>query len=259
MPVIDGKLCELRKDGELHQVRPLAVNRKDGTVLVYVPGGEFEMGDGQDSDCPKHRVTVSGYWIGIYCVTNRQYAAFVKATKHRAPDEGYGAVWQSGRCPEEKLDHPVVCVSWDDASAYGKWAGLELPTEAQWEKAARGPRGFIYPWGNEWDAGKCRNDTNKGSGQTCRVWEYPAGVSGYGTYNQSGNVWEWCRDWYGSDYYGTSPKQDPVGPEGGSSRVNRGGCWNCVVASFFRGAYRFYYSPGYRITRLGFRLVRTAS
>jgi len=258
---LDGKLFEETAEGALRQVRPLAVNAADGTVLVYVPGGEFEMGDGQGSDCPKHRVAVSGYWIGIYCVTNRQYAAFVKATGHRAPEQAdYGTpVWQHGRCPEEKLEHPVVCVSWEDASAYAKWSGLELPTEAQWEKSARGPKGLIYPWGNEWDAGKCRNSTNKGSGQTCAVWEYPLGVSGYGTYNQSGNVWEWCRDWYGSDYYGKSPAQDPGGPEGGSYRVGRGGSWNAGGASYFRGAIRDNISPGARSYSLGFRLVRTAS
>jgi formylglycine-generating enzyme len=117
---------------------PLAVNKKDGSVLTYIPEGGFEMGDGENSDCPKHRVDVSGYWIGIYCVTNAQYLRFVEATDHRPPDNtDWGTpVWSGRNFPPEKADHPVVCVSWEDALAYCRWAGCELPTEAQWEKAA---------------------------------------------------------------------------------------------------------------------------
>ena len=248
-------------ENQYQAVHALVQNEADGSILVQIPAGEFEMGDGQETNCPKHRVHLDAYWIGVYCVTNRQYSRFVKATKHRAPDKAdYGTpIWQNGRCPEGKLDHPVVCVSWDDASAYAKWSGLELPTEAQWEKAARGPKGLLYPWGNEWDAGKCRNDKNKGSEETCPVWGYPAGVSGYGTYNQSGNVWEWCRDWYDEKYYGKSPARNPGGPEGGSARVLRGGGWRSDDASGFRGASRVYDAPAGRGDLQGFRLVRTAS
>ena len=190
-------------------------------------------------------------------MTNRQYGKFVDETGHRAPDHAdYGsAIWKGRSFPPEVADHPVVCVSWDDAKAYAEWAGCELPTEAQWEKAARGPEGTIYPWGNEWDETKCRNGKNKGSGTTCRVYDYPEGVSGYGTYNQSGNVWEWCEDWYDDEYYSKSPRENPRGPEGGSYRVLRGGCWNFVAASFARGAYRWLV-PGYRCVLMGFRLAR---
>ena len=238
----------------------LAINAKDGTILVRIPAGKFEMGDGEDSDCPKHVVELSEYWIAVHCVTNRQYGRFVKETKHRPPEEAdFGdPVWKSGRCPEEKLDHPVVCVSWDDCAAYAEWAGLRLPTEAQWEKAARGPGGLIYPWGEEWDASKCRNDKNKGIGKTAEVWGYAEGASGYGTVQQSGNVWEWCADWYEGDYYGKSPKKDPTGPQRGSFRVYRGGGWGSVDASIFRGAYRFRNGPGYRVDDLGFRLARNS-
>lgn len=161
-------------------------------------------------------------------------------------------------CPEAKLDHPVVCVDWDDASAYATWAGCELPTEAQWEKAARGPSGTIYPWGNDWDQAKCRNNKNKGSEETAPVWAYPEGMSGYGTYQQSGNVWEWCRDWHG-DYKTTGVQSNPTGPQRCSRRVFRGGSWYYDVASFFRGAYRDGDDPDDRRGLLGFRLVRTAS
>ncbi|WP_295590135.1 SUMF1/EgtB/PvdO family nonheme iron enzyme [uncultured Lamprocystis sp.] len=230
----------------------IAVNRKDGSVMVHVPEGEFTIGDGQGTDCPKHQVFVSAYWIGVYAVTNAQYLKFVEATGHRAPNNQVHR--EAG-----KAAHPVTDISWDDATAYATWAGCALPTEAQWEKAARGPKGLIYPWGNDWGASRCRHDKNKGSETTCAVSSYPGGVSSYGTYNQSGNVWEWCADWYGNDYYGKSPARDPRGPEGGSIRVNRGGGWWGDDPVYFRGARRDWCVPGIRWDNLGFRLVRPAS
>jgi formylglycine-generating enzyme required for sulfatase activity len=240
---------------------PLVVNRQDGSILVYVPEGEFEMGDGQDSDCPRHRVILSAYWIGVYCVSNGQYQRFVKATGHRSPDQAdYGEpVWRGRDFPPEKADHPVVCVSWDDAKAYAHWAGCQLPSEAQWEKAARGPSGFVYPWGNGWDASKCRHDQNRGPETTAPVQAYPQGVSGYGLYNASGNVGEWCGDWYGENYYRDSPWRDPLGPEGGSRRVYRGGSWRYDTPAGRRGAYRNWDDPGCRYDYRGFRLVRMVS
>jgi formylglycine-generating enzyme required for sulfatase activity len=255
-----GILREI-EPGRFRVEHPLAVNEKDGSLLVYVPAGEFEMGDGQDNNCPPHRVTLSAYWIGVYGVTNAQYRKFVDATGHRAPDKAeYGtAVWQGQQFPAEKADHPVVCVDWDDAVAYARWAGCELPTEAQWEKAARGPAGLIYPWGKDWDATKCRHDGNKGNETTARVDAYPGGVSGYGTYNQSGNVWEWCADWYGEDYYRQSPVRDPRGPDGGSLRVYRGGCWRYDDPWLYRAALRNWDVPARRYDSRGLRLVRAAS
>ncbi len=233
---------------------PLIVNEKDGTILVQVPAGEFEMGDGKDGNCPEHKVYLDAYYMGVYCITNRQYKGFVEETGRRPPDQAdYGTpIWKGRDYPGEYADHPVVCVSWEDAEAYCGWAGLELPTEARWEKAARGPKGHLYPWGNEWDEGKCRNEKNKGSGTTCPVYDYAGGVSGYGAYNMSGNVWEWCRDWYGSDYYKTSPRKDPEGPATGSSRVMRGGSWDIDVAGYFRAANRIDLVPARR-GGLGFR------
>ena len=236
--------------GKLELQHHLAVNAKDGSVLIRIPAGESEMGDGKDTDCPVHKVYVGEYWIGVYCVSNGQYGRFVRETKHREPEN---QLWQK----KELQEHPVVDVSWDDAVEYGKWAGLELPTEAQWEKAARGPLGLVYPWGGEWEEGKkCRNSGNKGNEQTAGVSGYPNGVSGYGTYQQSGNVVEWCSDWYDKEYYKKSPARDPKGPETGSNRVLRGGSWGYGDASFFRGSYRNYDAPGYRFGIMGFRLVR---
>ena len=243
---------------KLRRVTNVAVNAKDGSVLVRIPAGEFEMGDGKESDCPKHKVHLSEYWIGVHCVTNRQYARFVAETRHRAPDKAdFGTpIWQNGRCPEEKLDHPVVCVSWEDCAAYAEWAGLSLPTEAQWEKAAHGPGGLIYPWGNEWVESKCRTSNNKGNGTTLAVWDYHEGTGGYGTVQQAGNVWEWCADWYEANYYKQSPGKDPAGPSTGMGRVSRGGGWNDGIAWDFRGASRRWSGPGNRYDNRGSRLAR---
>ena len=239
----------------------IAVNAKDGSVLVYVPAGEFEMGDGVGENCPPHKVVLSEYWIGVYAVTNAQYLKFVEETGHRAPDkmEHGRRVWKKGRFAPEKANHPVVGVSWDDSAAYAAWAGCGLASEAQWEKAARGPQGLIYPWGAEWDASKCRHASNRGEEQTCPVHGYPQGVSGYGTYNQSGNVWEWCADWYDARYYRNSPKQDPLGPDEGLSRVYRGGSWWYFNQVKFRAADRYGFLPGYRGDYLGLRLAKSAS
>jgi formylglycine-generating enzyme required for sulfatase activity len=117
---------------------------------------------------------------------------------------------------------------------------------------------LIYPWGNAWDPSRCRNDGNRGDETTIAVSGYASGVSGYGTYQQSGNVWEWCSDRYDEDYYRSSSARDPGGPSGGSTRVSRGGCWWIDDPAYFRAAYRYGYSPGFRIDNLGFRLARTA-
>jgi formylglycine-generating enzyme required for sulfatase activity len=259
IPTVQDLIKQMRLDALRNR---LAVNAKDGLIMVHVPEGEFEMGDGKDEDCSKHRVHLSAYWIGVYCVTNAQYLRFVEATGHRPPARAdYGdPVWTGRRFPRKKADHPVVYVSWYDALAYAKWAGCELPTEAQWEKAARGPQGLIYPWGNDWDANKCRQSENHGNEMTSAVSGYPQGVSEYGTYGQSGNVWEWCADWYDSGYYAQSPARDPRrGPKGSSDLSRRGGCWWLNGPASVRGARRSGCDPGNGHADLGFRLVRPLS
>ncbi len=235
-------------------------NPKDGSVLVLVPAGEFEMGDGRDSDCPRHRVYLDAYYIGRYCVTNRQYAQFVAETGHRSPEQpGAGmGVWKNGGYPAEKANHPVTHVDWDDAQAYAVWAGLALPTEAQWEKAARGPSNTVYPWGEQDDARRSRLcDSHVGYCPTVAVTAYRSRLSRYGTYQQSGNVWEWCADWYSGDYYLQSPRENPAGPTRGWDRVRRGGSGS--RANEARAAYRRHCSPRDREDgTLGFRLVRAA-
>lgn len=213
--------------------------------MVLIPAGEFEMGDGKGEDSPKHRVWLDAYYIGETCVTNAQYAEFVRSGGGRKPDNDR---WDN----PEFAEHPVTDVDWEDASAYAAWAGCELPAEAQWEKAARGPEGYIYPWGNEWDPSKCRHGKNHDDETTAPVTAYPDGRSGYGTYQQSSNVWEWCQDWYDTDYYRSdAATHNPEGPSVGSSRILRGGtCFGC--------AYRGWLDPKRRDNYVGFRLAKRA-
>jgi formylglycine-generating enzyme required for sulfatase activity len=207
--------------------------------MVFVPAGEFLMGSAEaDSDAdedekPQRRVYLDAYWIDKYEVTNEQYGKFLawimqsKDYSKCHPDEPANrdhtpGCWTSANLNGPK--QPVEGVDWWDAYAYAAWAGKRLPTEAEWEKAARGTGGWKYPWGNEWDGSKC-NTSDGGPGVTTPVGSYRGNVSPYGCHDMAGNVWEWCADWYDEGYYGTGPVRNPTGPESGSVRVLRGGSW----------------------------------
>jgi formylglycine-generating enzyme required for sulfatase activity len=205
---------------------------------------------------------MEGFWIYKNVVTVKRYRQFCQATGRKMPeapsfDKNYYAT-NAG-----KDDYPVVNVSWEDAVAYGKWAfgddEIHLPTEAEWEKAARGPNGYLYPWGNTWNRDKCANSVgNSPRSGIARAGTYQE--NGYGLYNMAGNVWQWCSDWYDKDYYRSAPSSDPPGPSSspGAGRVRRGGSWNNVNPNIFRCANRAQDSPTSRSGNLGFRCAARA-
>ena len=228
---------------------------KDSSETVRIPAGSFVMGSGSgdDDEKPMHSVTLSEYYIDKYEVTNRQYRRFCDSIGRGYPDDPKfsGMPDYFITCP----DHPVVNVSWNDAKAYCDWAGKRLPTEAEWEKAARGTDGRKYPWGNEEpDATRCNFGINVG--HTTEHGAYSNGASPYGCMDMAGNVWEWCNDWYDSGYYSKGVNSNPQGPSSGSSRVFRGGSW-ISNADRLRCAYRNRDEPAYRNDNLGFRCARS--
>ena len=248
-------------------------NEKDGCVMIYIPAGDFTMGSNDyDGEKPIHTVYLDAYYIDKYEVTVGQFRKFVEATGYKTDAEkGGGTYVYTGSNQEKKADanwrnpyfnqsddHPVVCVSWNDASAYASWAGKRLPTEAEWEKAARGTDGRKYPWGNTWDPSKCNNgESNSPDGydRTAPVGSFPQGASPYGVQDMAGNVWEWCQDWYDKDYYQSSPARNPTGPSSGSYRVLRGGSWS-FTQIICRTTRRLYANPQIRSDTDGFRCAR---
>jgi hypothetical protein len=159
---------------------PVRRHRIDGRPMTLIEQGVYL---GGAADQPEW---LSGYWIDVYPVTNADYGHFVKATGHKAPPH-----WESGQAPHQLADHPVVFVTWHDAHAYATWAGKSLPSAQQWEKAGRGPKGAVYPWGSQATPFKC-NVRESRVGHTTPVNRYHSGVSPYGVYDLCGNIWEWC-------------------------------------------------------------------
>jgi len=226
-------------------------NPKDGAEMIYIPSGEFIMGsnDGGDDENPQRKVHLDGYWIYKYEVTVAQYRKFCQATGHPMPKEpSWG--W--------KDNHPIVNVSWYDANTYARWAGGRLPTEAQWEKAARGTDGRKYPWGNQWSASRCRcSKTLWGDAvDTAPVGSHPKDESPFGVMDMAGNVAEWCADWYDTKYYASAPSRNPTGPTSvGTHRVLRGGTWANFNPNSFRTSNRLKFQPMEVCDYRGFRVV----
>lgn len=196
---------------------------KDGTPMMLIPKGEFMMGtnDGcHGHEKPRHKVYLNDYYMDRYEVTNVQYRKFVNATGHTPPQ-----YWDDLNLNAD--NKPVVGVTWEDAQAYARWSGKRLPTEAEWEKAARGNLvGQMFPWGDDLSPDKV-NDLGK---EGKDGWSYTSPVgkfssNAYGLYDMSGNVWEWCNDWFNPDYYAESDSMNPKGPKQGKKRVIRGGAY----------------------------------
>jgi formylglycine-generating enzyme required for sulfatase activity len=236
--------------------------------MVFVPAGDFIMGsppgEGGDEEFPQHTVTLDAYWIDQTEVTNAQYKLFVNSTGHEAPtkcdwgDPTYG--------DDAYAKHPVICVSWEDAKAYCEWAGGRLPTEAEWEKAAKGTDRRTYPWGSSFDGSRTnycdvncegsQKDTGVDDGyvRTAPVGSFPQGISIYGALDMSGNVSEWVSDWYSLKYYARSPQVNPQGPNGSLYRVLRGGSWYGTYTNE-RIVSRFWMTPDNNDMTTGFRCV----
>ena len=231
------------------------VREKDGMAIVYVPGGSFEMGSRQGaSDAqPAHAVRLDGFWIDRTEATNAEYAGCVAGGACSSPSLP-GSFTRQAYYGESRFgDYPVLNVSWTDADTYCRWAGGGLPSEAEWEYAARGPDGRVYPWGNAAPDDSLLNYDHQ-VGDTTQVGAYPEGASWVGALDMAGNVWEWVGDWYDYAFYASSPAQNPRGPETGELKVLRGGGWGTREWSV-RAAARYYAPPDTRAGDIGFRCV----
>jgi formylglycine-generating enzyme required for sulfatase activity len=281
-------------------VSPIALEVHDGRVKL--PGGTFRMGTADapelpavarehvaaQGETPVHEVTLAPFWIDAREVTVAQFAGFVRATGYRTDAERFGwsgvfnvesglwtksdgASWRHPDGPASRAadDEPVTQVSWADATAYAAWRGGRLPTEAEWEYAARGGRdGEPFVWGREarprgqllanWWQGRFPDRNSGEDGFTGRA---PAGSfapNGYGLYDVAGNVWEWCADWFDREYYARSPRENPAGPPAGTERVMRGGSWLCAdnFCANYRPGARSSATPDTGLNNVGFRTVR---
>ena len=225
---------------------------KDGSLMNLIPAGSFEMGsDDRVDEKPVHTVELDAFYMDIYEVIVGQFKQFVNQSGY-----SYNR-WDSVAKYSPTDDYPMIYVDWNDAVAYAKWAGKRLPTEAEWEYAARGGlTGKHYPWGND----ITYDDANWGNTVSGKdKWKYCAPVgsfrpNGYGLYDMAGNLWEWCADWYASDYYANPPLRNPQGPSSGNTRVMRGGSWN-RTPSLLRAAGRCDRSCGCQLREYGFRCV----
>jgi formylglycine-generating enzyme required for sulfatase activity len=205
----------------------------DAMPMAFIPNGSFYMGgvdtDAQPDEKPAHNVTMSGFWMDKLEVTNGMYTLCVKAGKCKPPREFKSSTRKSYFNNPDFTDFPVIQVSWGDADNYCKWAGRRLPTEAEWEYAARGSADYRrFPWGEQSPDNTLAN-YDYGVRDTAKVGSYPAGASPFGILDLAGNVWEWVADYYDPKYYEGMPSQNPAGPSvavgQGLRRVLRGGSW----------------------------------
>jgi formylglycine-generating enzyme required for sulfatase activity len=278
---------DLRAHWELFQADYPVLTELVTFPEVLIPAGELLMGSTADQalaecekfrdDCqrdwftneePPHPVGLSDFYIDQFEVTNARYAECVVAGACSEPRDFSSYSRDRYYDDPAYADYPVIYVSWFDANTYCEWRGARLPSESEWEKAARGTDGRIYPWGNEFDSSLANfcddncafdwanTDFDDGYSDTSPVGTYPDGVSPYGVHDMSGNVWEWTADWYGERYYQDSPYENPAGPEEGQDRVLRGGAWN-VSENFVRASSRNWSEPSYTNYFVGFRCARS--
>jgi len=226
------------------------ISPKDGMVMLYVPAGKFEMGyaDGKKDENSVHTVHLDAFWIDQTEVTNAMYRKCEDAGVCERPTQATYALKRINSSTRDDYylnpeydNYPALYINWSQASIYCDWAERRLPTEAEWEKAARGTDGRIYPWGNEFPNPDLANFGGF-LGDTTAVGSYPAGASPYGAMDMAGNVWEWVYDWYDPEYYENSPRRNPQGPESGSFHIERGGCWRPSEKPI-RSTYRGWYTP----------------
>lgn len=223
--------------------------------FVRVPAGKFLMGSNplvdmgaQPDELPLREVEIPEFWIGKFPVTVEQYTVFADATGRETPIEF-----------PTKSHHPVTHVTWYDAAVFCRWASdltgkeVRLPTEAEWEKTARGTDGRLYPWGNTFDP-TCLNSAEGGLAHTTPIDQFPNGASPFGALDLAGNVWEWVNDWYSPNYYQDAPPFAPAGPEMGYYKALRGGAW-FSDPSRVRSADRTHFNPESRYDYVGFRCV----
>ncbi len=268
-------LAHILQDDPIHDI-----------TFVYVPAGEFLMGSSEEelasplNDClrlnkdctpswfadeqPQHKVDLDAFWIMQTEVTNAQYERCVAAKVCIKPNND---IWDKA----EFKEYPVVNVDWNQANEYAKWVGGRLPTEAEWEKAARGSQGRVYPWGNQWDGNRLNycnegcnyewkdSTVNDGYARTAPVGSYPQGASPYGALDMAGNVWEWVADWYDSEYYGKSPLKNPQGPITGVYHLARGGSWFNTYWDVRSSGRNDWFNDDLRYDVVGFRVVRLVS
>jgi serine/threonine-protein kinase len=256
----------------------------DGMMMVYVPAGEFEMGSQFDKFArPVHTVAVDAFWIDQTEVTNAMFSDFLNQEGNQVED---GVSWLEPGAGHRGIvygyilendgvflpssgyeNYPVVEVSWYGSAAYCSWAGGRLPSEAEWEYAARGPESLQYPWGNTFDGTRanycdvnCNYDwrdrtTDDGSVRWTSVGSYPEGASWCGALDMAGNVWEWVADWWSENYYARSPTNNPEGPDTGTLRIARGGSWFDEGERLNSSGRKGLQSSSFRMHWVGFRCV----
>jgi len=230
------------------------ISKEDGMVQMYVPTGTFTMGSEKYPDeQPIHAVMLDAFWIDKFEVTNAMYALCVKVGKCPLPQSPKSSTRTAYFSNPQYDNHPVIYVTWENANTYCSWTGRRLPSEAEWEKAARGTDGRIYPWGNQFDGAKVNSyDSNPRVGDTTEAGKYSSGASPYSALDMAGNIWEWVKDWYDGNYYRNSPAQNPTGPISGTYRVLRGGAWSSNDYNI-RASIRSGFDPSNAFDYIGFR------